>query len=116
MRFAIPCDGTHVAEQFGKASHFAFYDANPSSGHILREEIADVPRQRGNVLPQWVADYGTDVVLATRLSGGERQRLADRGVAVVIGARGDDPRGLVEGFLADSLAFGPNPNAVTGGT
>jgi hypothetical protein len=43
MRFAVPCEGKRVAEQFGSASQFAFFDANPRSGHILQHQIVDAP-------------------------------------------------------------------------
>lgn len=103
MRFAVPCEEKRVAQQFGNASQFAFFDANPRSGHILQQQVVDSPGQGPDVVSRWVADYGTDVVLAAGLSTATRRSLSDRGVAFVVGARSNDPRELVQSFLADSL-------------
>jgi predicted Fe-Mo cluster-binding NifX family protein len=68
------------------------------------------------VISRWVADYGTDVVLAAGLSTAARRSLSDRGVAFVVGARSNDPKDLVEGFLADSLTNDLGATTVGGRT
>jgi predicted Fe-Mo cluster-binding NifX family protein len=108
MRFAIPCEGRNVATEFQKASHFAFLDANPSSGHVLREEIVHAPVYRGPALSQWLADYGTDVLLTPDTAGLTPDRLTSRGIGVVVGGRGHDVKGVVESFLADTLPVEPD--------
>lgn len=103
MRFAIPCEGPRVADHFATASHFAFYDANPKDGAILQEIVVETPVHEPVSLPNWIADRGTDVVLAPELGSRVRQSLADRGVAIVSGVAGTDPRLMVKDYLNDTL-------------
>jgi predicted Fe-Mo cluster-binding NifX family protein len=100
MRFAIPCQGAVVAGHVGTASHFTFLDANPRSGQILREEVVHVPSEMPAALSQWIADYGTDVVMASGLASRVRRGLAERGISMVSGVSGSDPKEIVREYLA----------------
>ena len=101
MRFAIPCDGEeNVVETFGTASSFAILDATPVSGHILWKHVLRLPEISGDTLSQWLADHGTDMLLAADVSRRTISQLTDCGVQVDCGATGDDPETLVESYLA----------------
>ncbi len=99
MRFAIPCDSKNAAETIGKASRVAFLDVNPVNGHILWKHIAAVTQSAGDSLTQWLADHGTDMLLAADVSVRTREQLTHRGVQVACAERGADPETLVEGYL-----------------
>jgi predicted Fe-Mo cluster-binding NifX family protein len=101
MRFAIPCDGEeNVVETFGTASSFAFLDANPVSGHILWKQVLRLPETTGETLSRWLADHGTDMLLAPDLNRQTITKLTDCGVQVACGATGTDPETLVESYLS----------------
>jgi ATP-binding protein involved in chromosome partitioning len=115
MRFAIPCEGPRVADHFTTASHFAFYDANPKDGEILQEIFVETPMHEPASLPHWIADRGTDVVLAPELSSRIRQSLTERGVAIISGVAGTDPRLMVRDYLNDTLTtVGQSAGAASG--
>jgi ATP-binding protein involved in chromosome partitioning len=105
MRFAIPCEGPRVADDFATASHFRFFDANPKDGAILPEIVVETPMHEPASLPHWIADRGTDVVLAPELGSRIRQSLTERGVAIICGVAGTDPRLMVRDYLNDTLTM-----------
>lgn len=109
MRVAIPCDGQQVAEHFGHAAQFIFFDTDPDSGKITKEETVEAPPHQPGMLPQWLAQHGANVVLAGGMGGRARQLFDQQGINVVVGVTTGTPRQAVEAYLKGALSAGANP-------
>ena len=108
MRLAIPCEGNQICAHFGHAPEFTFFDVNPDTGQIENEHVLAPPAHQPGVLPQWVAEQGATVVLATGMGGRAVDRFAQHGVEVVIGVTTADPRAAVEAYVKGELQTGAN--------
>jgi predicted Fe-Mo cluster-binding NifX family protein len=108
MRIAIPLADGKLATHFGHCEQFALLDVDFNSKTILkREDIVPPPHQPG-LLPPWLAERGTNMIIA----GGMGQRALDlfagQNIQVVVGAPADTPENLVTNFFAGTLASGQN--------
>lgn len=108
MRLAVPCEGNRISEHFGHAPEFAFFDVDPDTGTLAKQEVLAAPPHQPGVLPQWVAEQGASVVIATGMGGRAIDRFAQHGVEVVIGVATADPREAVEAYLRGDLKAGAN--------
>jgi predicted Fe-Mo cluster-binding NifX family protein len=106
MRFAIPLAGGKLTAHFGHCQEFALIDADENE--IKNKEILLPPPHEPGVLPRWLHQLGTDVVIA----GGMGHRAIDlfnqAGIAVVTGAPSEAPETLVMSYLSNTLAVGDN--------
>ena len=109
MRLAVPCEAGQVCPHFGHAPEFAFFDANPDTGNIEKEETLPAPPHQPGVLPQWIAEQGATIVLAGGMGGRAVERFAQHSVEVVIGVTTVTPREAVEDYLKGNLQAGANP-------
>jgi len=109
MRLAMPCEENQITEHFGHAPQFGFFDVDPATGRIEKEEFLPAPPHQPGLLPQWVAAQGADVVLASGMGGRAVALFEQHGVTVVLGVAAGDPRKAVEDYLQGNLATGANP-------
>jgi len=109
IRVAIPCDGQRIATHFGHASRFVLFDADPDNGRITAENVEDAPPHQPGLLPQWLAQRGTNVVLAGGMGVRARQLFAERGIEVVTGVEVHDPKEAIEQYIKGALSAGANP-------
>jgi predicted Fe-Mo cluster-binding NifX family protein len=109
MRVATPCTGQQLAQHFGHASEFVFFDADPSSGEITNEQVIASPPHQPGLLPQWLADHGAEVILAAGMGGRARQLFDQHGIEVVVGVSAGTAREAVEAYLKGTLVSGSNP-------
>ena len=103
MRVAVPCENNRVCPHFGHAPEFGFFDVNPDTNRIEKEEFLAPPPHQPGVLPQWIASQGASVVLAGGMGGRAVALFQEHGVDVVVGAASDDPRKVVEDYFNGSL-------------
>jgi len=109
IRVAVPCEGELIASHFGHASSFLLFDADPEKKEITNRELADAPPHQPGLLPQWLAERGTNVVLAGGMGVRARDLFAERGIGVVLGVEAANPRSAVEAYLEGTLSAGANP-------
>jgi predicted Fe-Mo cluster-binding NifX family protein len=108
MRVAVPCEEDRISAHFGHAAQFTFFDTDRDRGTIEKEETLASPPHQPGLLPQWIAEQGATVVLATGMGGRALQRFAEHGVSVVVGVTMSDPRQAVEAYLRGELQAGAN--------
>ena len=86
-----------------------FFEADPQTGEIAAEEIVEAPPHQPGLLPQWLAERGTDVVLAGGMGGRARDLFDRHGITVVVGVGEGDPKRMVEQYLKGTLSTESNP-------
>jgi len=106
MKFAIPLAEGKLTAHFGHCKEFAVIDVEDKQ--IVKKEILEPPPHEPGVLPKWLHDMGTNVIIA----GGMGQRaisLFDQsGISVIVGAPSLEPEELVKNYLEDKLVTGGN--------
>ena len=106
MKFAIPIADGKLTAHFGHCKEFAMVEVEDQK--ILNTEMLDPPPHEPGVLPKWLKEQGTNVVIA----GGMGQRAIElfnqAGIQVFVGAPVDDPQTLVMSYLNQTLVTGGN--------
>ena len=89
MRVATPCEGQQLAAHFGHAPQFAIYDTDPDTSTIKSEQFLNSHPHEPGLLPRWLAEQGTNVILAGGMGIRAKQLFEENGITVVVeGARG----------------------------
>ncbi len=108
MKIAIPTANGRLTMHFGHCEKFTMLDVDPETKTILGTTELDPPPHEPGVLPHWLGEQGTDLILA----GGMGQRAQDlfeaQDIAVFVGAPADTPEVLVKAYLEGSLKAGTN--------
>ena len=103
MKIAIPVHQGRFSEHFGGAEMFAFYDVDDSS-RTIGERLLDAPPEHGRgIFPMWLRQQGATVVLAGGMGPRAAGILAQHGIEVVTGIRGEDPDVVARGYLDGTL-------------
>jgi ATP-binding protein involved in chromosome partitioning len=106
FKAAVPLAGGVLCNHFGHCEQFAILPV--ADGQIGNPELHTPPPHEPGVLPRWLGELGVNLIIA----GGMGQRalgmFAEQGIRVITGAPNQEPVALVQGYLAGSLATGPN--------
>ena len=103
MKIAIPVHRGRFSEHFGGAEEFAFYTVDENS-RAIGEPIFEAPPEHGRgVFPIWLRKQGATVVLAGGMGPRAVGLLAQQGIEVVTGIRGEDPDVVARGYLDGTL-------------
>jgi len=102
----VPMSDGKLAAHFGHCEQFAFIETQ--NGKIIKTEMRTPPGHEPGVLPQWLYEQGTDVVLVGGMGQQAQQLLEEKGVEVIIGAPMDSPEFLANQYLSNTLMAGDN--------
>ena len=108
MRYAIPVSSGMVSTHFGHCEQFALIDANEGQREILRKELVASPGHQPGLLPQWLAEQGVSVVIASGMGLTAQRLFQQNHIKVVIGALESDPEKAVLSYLDGNLDTGDN--------
>jgi len=108
MRIAIPVTGGKLAEHFGHCEQFALIDVDQNQKSILTEVMVDAPPHQPGLLPKWLADQGTNVVIAGGMGHKARELFEQNSITVVIGAAEKNPELIATSYMHGSLNTGEN--------
>lgn len=100
MMIAVACDGAMVTGHFGHCESFSFFTAE--NGVITKEESIPNPGHKPGFLPNLVADFGAEVIIAGGMGAHAAGIFGERGVKIVTGAEGP-ARAAAEAYLAGKL-------------
>ena len=106
MKFAIPIADGKLTAHFGHCKEFAMVEVEDQK--ILRTEMLDPPPHEPGVLPRWLKEQGTTVVIAGGMGQRAIQLFQQAGVEVFVGAPVDEPENLVKSYLNQTLVTGGN--------
>jgi len=107
MKYAVPVTGGMMSPHFGHCEQFAFFDVNEQK-EITRKEFIASPEHQPGLLPVWLAEQGTSVVIAGGMGPHAVDLLQQRGIGVVLGAMESDPEKAVLSHLSGNLATADN--------
>ena len=106
MRFAIPLADGKLTAHFGHCQEFAMIDVEEKQ--IKKKEILVPPPHEPGVLPKWLHELGTNVIIAGGMGNRALTLFEQNGIHVVTGAPSLVPEELVQSYLDNSLVSGNN--------
>lgn len=106
MKFAIPMAEGKLTLHFGHCQEFAIIEVKDNE--IINKEFLVPPPHEPGVLPQWLHDQGTDVVIAGGMGNRAIDLFNQAGIKVVTGAPVEEPETLVKHYLKNALVTGDN--------
>ncbi|OPX99022.1 MAG: Flagellum site-determining protein YlxH [Syntrophorhabdus sp. PtaB.Bin006] len=106
-KIAVPTTDGKLCAHFGHCETFAIFETS-DSGTILGETHVDPPPHEPGLLPEWLSSQGVSCVLAGGMGSRAKELFTEKGVHVVTGAQGDNPRNIVEDYLKGALETGAN--------
>ena len=106
MKFAIPIADGKLTAHFGHCKEFAMVEVEDQK--ILSTEMLDPPPHEPGVLPRWLKEQGTTIVIAGGMGQRAIQLFQQAGVEVFVGAPVDEPENLVKSYLNQTLVTGGN--------
>lgn len=108
MKIAIPTLEGKLCGHFGHCETFTFVEVNPETKEILSIETGAPEEGVSCQSAGWIAEQGTDMVLAGGMGGRPMMMFAQCGIPVVSGCPELEIRELVEHFLSETLVTGEN--------
>jgi Mrp family chromosome partitioning ATPase/predicted Fe-Mo cluster-binding NifX family protein len=86
MKIAVASEYEMVTEHFGHCVNFNIYDAEDN--RIVKTESIPNPGHRPGFLPNYLNDLGVNVVISGGMGGGAIDIFNEKGIEVIVGARG----------------------------
>jgi len=108
MRYAVPVSDGMVSAHFGHCEHFALVDVDEGENKIVGKELVPSPGHQPGLLPQWLAEQGVSVVIASGMGSRAQSLFQQNRIQVIIGALESDPEKAVRSYLNGILATGDN--------
>ena len=105
-KIAVPVAEGVLSSHFGHCEQFLF--ATVENGKISKMEKLIPPPHEPGVIPAWLAEQGTTVVLVGGMGERAQQILEAKGVAVICGIKPANPVEVVQQYLAKKLTAGEN--------
>ena len=104
--FAIPLANGKLCAHFGHCEQFALIET--TDGEIVRQFTLTPPPHEPGVLPRWLSEQGSDVIIAGGMGARAQGLFGENGIKVITGAPADTPEALVRRYLSGSLVTGQN--------
>ena len=108
MRYAVPLSGGMMSVHFGHCEHFALIDVDEGKKEIVRTELVPSPGHQPGLLPEWLAEQGVSVVIASGMGSRAQNLFRQSHIEVVVGAIESDPEKAVLNYLNGMLATEDN--------
>ena len=108
MRIAIPTANGQLCGHFGHCERFTLLDVDREARTILATRQVEPPPHEPGLLPRWLAEQETDLIIAGGMGGRAQALFAQNGIGVVVGAPVDTPESLVTSYLGGTLVGGEN--------
>ncbi len=101
IRIAMPVIGEKLSEHFGHAEKFVFFDVE--DGKITTTEIIPAPQHIEGSFPQWIKENKANILIVSGIGPKAVDMLNSFGITVITNVVPDNPRKIVEDFLANKL-------------
>jgi ATP-binding protein involved in chromosome partitioning len=108
MRYAVPVSGGTVSPHFGHCEQFALIDVDQERKEIIRKELIPSPGHQPGFLPEWLAEQGVSLVVASGMGSRAQSLFQQNRIGVIIGAMEGDPEKAILSYLNGRLATGDN--------
>jgi len=101
MKFAIPLAEGKLTAHFGHCQEFALVEVEDNQ--IKSKEALVPPPHEPGVLPKWLHDLGTNVIIAGGMGARALDLFAQNDIEVIVGAPALTPEELVQQYLDNTL-------------
>ncbi len=108
MKIAIPTANGKLTMHFGHCEKFTMLDVDPETKTITGTTELDPPPHEPGVLPRWLGQQGTDLIIAGGMGQRAQQLFEAQNIAVFVGAPAEAPESLATAYLAGTLQTGTN--------
>ena len=108
MRIAIPVTDAKLSLHFGHCEEFAIVDVSEQTREIANVAKLQPPAHEPGVLPKWLSEQKTNVIIAGGMGQRAQQLFAQNNIKVVVGASDQPPEELVSAYLNNTLEAGNN--------
>ncbi|MEA2062907.1 MAG: NifB/NifX family molybdenum-iron cluster-binding protein [Gemmatimonadota bacterium] len=108
MRIAIPTAAGKLAMHFGHCEEFVLIDVDTEKKEILKTEAVVAPAHQPGLLPPWLAEQGTGMIIAGGMGSRAQNLFRQQNISVLVGAPALEPEAIAKAFLDGSLAAGDN--------
>jgi predicted Fe-Mo cluster-binding NifX family protein len=106
MKFAIPLAEGKLTAHFGHCQEFALVDVEDNKIKNTKKMVP--PPHEPGVLPRWLREQGTNVIIAGGMGARALELFAQSGIKVLTGAPSLIPEELVQQYLDKALQTGFN--------
>ena len=106
MKFAIPLAEGKLTAHFGHCQEFALVEVEDNQ--IKNKETRVPPPHEPGVLPKWLHDLGTNVIIAGGMGARALDLFAQNNIKVIVGASAMTPEELVKQYLDKTLQTSAN--------
>jgi len=103
MKIAIPTANGKLTMHFGHCEKFTMVDIDPENKIILGTTELDPPPHEPGVLPHWLGQQGTDLIIAGGMGQRAQQLFEAQDIAVMVGASSDTPEAIVKAYMDQAL-------------
>ncbi|HQC54786.1 MAG TPA: NifB/NifX family molybdenum-iron cluster-binding protein [Clostridia bacterium] len=100
LKIAVATENAMVTDHFGHCESFMIFDTE--NNKIVNSETLKNPGHRPGFLPNFLADYGVNVIISGGMGGGAVEIFNERNVEVIVGASGA-AKDAVEAYLKGNL-------------
>ncbi len=108
MKIAIPTLDGKLCGHFGHCEIFSFAEVNPETAEIIEITTGAPVEGISCQCASWLAEQGTEIVLAGGMGGRPMMMLEQCGVQVISGCPELEIREIVQLFLDNALVTGEN--------
>jgi predicted Fe-Mo cluster-binding NifX family protein len=108
LMIAVPVENGQLGTHFGHCGHFLFFTVDRDSKQVIDRRLFEPPPHEPGVLPRWLSDQGTNVVLSGGLGGRAASLLNQFGIEAVVGISSGSPDSIVRAYLEQTLPVGQN--------
>ena len=104
MKIAVTYENGQIFQHFGHAAQFKIYDVQ--EGQVVNAEVVDTNGSGHGALAGLLFELNADVLICGGIGGGAQMALAQAGIKLFGGVRGDADE-AVKAFLDGNLNFDP---------
>ena len=108
MKIAIPTANGKLTMHFGHCEKFTMLDVDPETKAITGTTELDPPPHEPGVLPHWLGQQGTDLIIAGGMGQHAQRLFEEQNIAVIVGAASATPEALVKAYMEQALETGTN--------
>ena len=108
MFIAIPVNNNKLDLHFGHCKSFTLIKIDIEEKKILSQEDVLAPPHEPGLLPVWLAQLGTTMVIAGGIGQRAKDLLSKQNIKILIGAPQESPEVLVNKYLTGALELGEN--------
>ena len=105
MKIAVTYENGEIFQHFGHTAQFKLYEVE--NGEIVNSQVIDTNGSGHGALAGLLSALQTDVLICGGIGGGAQMALAQAGIKLYGGVRGNADE-AVEAFAAGNLAYDPD--------